>query len=335
LLLLLCTLRLLARLLLHALKLLRPLLLHTLNLWRALLLHTLSLLRALLLHSLKLLRPLLLHTLSLLRALLLHSLKLLRVLLLHALSLLWPLLLHSLKLLRALLLHALSLLWPLLLLLEPLCPGIDVLSLRLGALPNLLRSGINVLSLRLGALPNLLRSGINVLSLSLGTLPNLLRPGIDVLSLRLGALQRLVCHPGIILPGNPAGRGVGMPARPVHCGRRRAAVVNVCKLGAILSCSHLVRKLSGGWRYMMLAHCRFFPRVWPPVDAARAVETGPVIYRHIVNNRTVDIGIMYHCRVYVNHCGIIHKLPAFPAAAVKAVSAVPVTVVNPAIKAYG
>jgi len=84
---------------------------------------------------------------------------------------------------------------------------------------------------------------------------------------------------------------------------------------------------------MPFVHGRAFLWAGSCVYTAGSVKTGPVIW-YITDNLAVNIGIMYNGAVYVNHSGIIPKVPAIPVAAYEANTNIAKTIVNAPVITY-
>lgn len=87
-----------------------------------------------------------------------------------------------------------------------------------------------------------------------------------------------------------------------------------------------------GWLYVLFAGCGQLFGPCLGIYTARAVKTGTVYSYVIIDNRFVDVGIVYHGIIYINHSGIVLEGITGPSAAYIACTAITIAIVYTAIE---
>jgi len=85
---------------------------------------------------------------------------------------------------------------------------------------------------------------------------------------------------------------------------------------------------------MPLAHGRLFGAIWPHNKTARAAVVADPIHGDVIDNRSVDVGVVNDRGVDVGHCAVVGKDPVIPVSADVIRTAVAVAIVNPAVEAH-
>lgn len=122
------------------------------------------------------------------------------------------------------------------------------------------------------------------------------------------------------------------PGSRIFCGGRWAFI----RLGErcpVFMRRFLVRHLGCCRRNVALLHCCLLLGPWPCLYAAfAAVKAAVVVIVH--NHGTVNISVMYNCFINAHYCRIVAKPVVFPAPTVVTMTAIAITIVNAAVKAY-
>ncbi len=128
-------------------------------------------------------------------------------------------------------------------------------------------------------------------------------------------------------------RIISLSVYPRHCSFGRFTMVKTGKLGPVPHSVLLMRHLRICWLYMAFTGIGLLLSGWPRIYTATPVIAN-MVYCGIINNRSVNISIMYNGTVNIYYSRIIAKTITAPAAAVITVAAVTIPIVYTSIKTY-
>ena len=84
---------------------------------------------------------------------------------------------------------------------------------------------------------------------------------------------------------------------------------------------------------MLFAHGRLLLRARSGIDAIRSIETGTVDDRGVMDHGVVNVRVVDHRRVHVQHSGVIGEVSTLPTSAKEACAAVSESIVNATVEA--
>jgi hypothetical protein len=93
-----------------------------------------------------------------------------------------------------------------------------------------------------------------------------------------------------------------------HGRNGRASMIHRSEISPILTGGLLMRELVRRGLKMLFMGERTLLRSRPFTHAARAVEAGPIVhYVGVIDYRSIDIGIVDHCRIHVHNGSVVAK----------------------------
>ena len=165
----------------------------------------------------------------------------------------------------------------------------------------------------------------------------LLRPLLLHMLLPVCSSMWYICSPllqllALLRSYNMALRTICLPVYLCHRSFGRFPMVETGELSPVLHSVLLMRHLRTCWLYMSLPGIRLLLGSWPGIYAPSAIIANMV--GSIVNNRSVNIGVVDNSTINIYYCCVITETVSAPAASVKSVTPIAVTIVNATIKTY-